>query len=90
MLIKDYNLTMLDLRKDYTNQINSIKDLTIYNNVQSYYNLEGIKNLVFTVTKLLNLVSKDIIQKYYSLQAIYNSKRKKYNKVSNYINLIVY
>ena len=61
MLIKDYNLTMLNSQEDQTNQINSIKDLTIYNNIQSYYNLKEINNLVFTTTKLLDLVSKDII-----------------------------
>ena len=61
MLIKDYNLTILNSCKNQTNQINSIKDLAIYNNIQSYYNLKEINNLVFTTTKLLDLVSKDII-----------------------------
>ena len=61
MLIKDYNLTMLNSCKNQTNQINSIKDLAIYNNIQSYYNPKEINNLVFTATKLSDLASKDII-----------------------------
>ena len=89
MSIKDYNLTILNSREDQTDWINLIKDLTIRNDVQHYYNLEGIENLVFTATKPPDLANKDTIQKFYSLQAIYDSERKKYNKVSDRIDLTV-
>ena len=59
------------------------------NDVWSYCDPEGIENLVFTATKPSDSASKDTIQKYHSLQAIYDSERKKYNKVSDRIDLIV-
>jgi len=61
MLIKDYNLTMLNSCEDWTNWINSIEDLAIRNDVWSYCNPEEIDNLVFTITKPSDLASKDII-----------------------------
>ncbi|EXK26512.1 hypothetical protein FOMG_16916 [Fusarium oxysporum f. sp. melonis 26406] len=87
MLINDHNLDMLNAREDWTNWINSIEDLIVRNDVWNYCDPEGIENLVFTATKLSDSASKDTIQKYHSLQAIYESKKKKYNKVSNRINL---
>ncbi|RKK56334.1 hypothetical protein BFJ69_g17657, partial [Fusarium oxysporum] len=57
--------------------------------VWSYCDPEGIENLVFTATKPSDSASKDTIQKYHSLQAIYDSERKKYDKVSDRIDLTV-
>uniref|UniRef100_A0A0D2YDN4 Uncharacterized protein n=1 Tax=Fusarium oxysporum (strain Fo5176) TaxID=660025 RepID=A0A0D2YDN4_FUSOF len=89
MSIKDHNLTLLNSREDWTNWINSIEDLAVRNDVWSYCDPEGIENLVFTVTKPSDSASKDTIQKYHSLQAIYDSERKKYDKVSDRIDLTV-
>ncbi|KAG4253841.1 hypothetical protein FPRO03_14238 [Fusarium proliferatum] len=89
MSIKDHNLTLLNSREDWTNWINSIEDLAVRNNVWSYCDPEGIENLVFTATKPSDSASKDTIQKYHSLQAIYDSERKKYDKVSDRIDLTV-
>jgi hypothetical protein len=88
--IKEHNLLMLNFRSDWTDWINSIEDLTIRNNVWNYYNPEGIENLVFTIIKPLDSASKDLIQRYYSLQAIYDSEKKKYDKVSKYIDITIY
>ncbi|KAH7394607.1 hypothetical protein BKA66DRAFT_455270 [Pyrenochaeta sp. MPI-SDFR-AT-0127] len=87
MSIKDYNLPMLNLRNDWTDWINSIEDLAVRNDVWNYCDPEGIENLVFTVTKPPDSASKDTIQKYHSLQAIYDSERKKYDKVSERIDI---
>ncbi|KAF6518157.1 hypothetical protein HZS61_002235 [Fusarium oxysporum f. sp. conglutinans] len=89
MSIKDHNLTLLNSREDWTNWINSIEDLAVRNDVWSYCDPEGIENLVFTATKPSDSASKDTIQKYHSLQAIYDSERKKYDKVSDRIDLTV-
>ncbi|KAH7394616.1 hypothetical protein BKA66DRAFT_373786, partial [Pyrenochaeta sp. MPI-SDFR-AT-0127] len=69
--------------------INSIEDLAVRNDVWNYCDPEGIENLVFTVTKPPDSASKDTIQKYHSLQAIYDSERKKYDKVSERIDITV-
>ncbi|KAI8416948.1 hypothetical protein FOFC_03261 [Fusarium oxysporum] len=89
MSIKDHNLTLLNSREDWTNWINSIEDLAVRNDVWSYCDPEGIEKLVFTATKPSDSASKDTIQKYHSLQAIYDSERKKYDKVSDRIDLTV-
>ncbi|KAH7464558.1 hypothetical protein FOMA001_g17641 [Fusarium oxysporum f. sp. matthiolae] len=89
MSIKDHNLAMLNAREDWTNWINSIEDLAVRNDVWNYCDLEGIENLVFTATKPSDSASKDTIQKYHSLQAIYESEKKKYDKVSDRIDLTV-
>ncbi|KAL1641601.1 hypothetical protein SLS61_010025 [Didymella pomorum] len=67
----------------------ALYDLAKQNEVWKYCDLLGIENLVFTLTKLLDLASKDTIQKFQSLQSIFNSKKKKYDKVSNRINYTV-
>ncbi|KAK2666788.1 hypothetical protein RAB80_017905 [Fusarium oxysporum f. sp. vasinfectum] len=89
MSIKDHNLTLLNSREDWTNWINSIEDLAVRNDVWSYCDPEGIENLVFTATKPSDSASKDTIQKYHSLQAICDSERKKYDKVTDRIDLTV-
>src|ERR1700722_18544396 len=89
MSIKDHNLSMLNFRSDWTDWINSIEDLAERNDVWNYCDPEGIENLVFTVTKPLHSASKDTIQKYHSLQAIYDSEKKKYDKVSERIDITV-
>ncbi|RKK75410.1 hypothetical protein BFJ68_g18105, partial [Fusarium oxysporum] len=89
MSIKDHNLAMLNAREDWTNWINSIEDLAVRNDVWNYCDPEGIENLVFTATKPSDSASKDTIQKYHSLQAIYESEKKKYDKVSDRIDLTV-
>jgi len=89
MSIKDHNLTMLNSREDWTNWINSIEDLAVRNDVWDYCDPDGIENLVFTAIKPPDSASKDTIQKYHSLQAIYDSERKKYDKVSDRIDLTV-
>ena len=86
MSIKNHNLPMLNSRPDWTDWINSIEDLAVRNDVWNYCDPE---NLVFTVTKPPDSASKDTIQKYHSLQAIYDSERKKYDKVSERIDITV-
>ncbi|KAL9564043.1 hypothetical protein ACKAV7_011817 [Fusarium commune] len=80
---------MLNAREDWTNWINSIEDLAVRNDVWNYCDPEGIENLVFTATKPSDSASKDTIQKYHSFQAIYESEKKKYDKVSDRIDLTV-
>src|SRR4051794_36586945 len=89
MSIKDHNLTMLNSREDWTNWINSIEDLAVRNDVWGYCDPEGIETLVFTAIKPPDSASKDTIQKYHSLQAIHDSVRKKYDKISDRIDLTV-
>lgn len=89
MSIKDHNLTMLNSREGWTDWINSIEDLAVRNDVWSYCDPEGIENLVFTATKPSDSASRDTIQKYHSLQAIYDSEKKKYDKVSERIDITV-
>src|SRR2546423_6267111 len=89
MSIKDHNLTMLNSREDWTNWINSIEDLAVRNDVWGYCDPEGIETLVFTAIKPPDSASKDTIQKYHSLQAIHDSVRKKYDRVSDRIDLTV-
>jgi hypothetical protein len=89
-LIRDYNLLMLNARSNWIDWYNSIEDLAKRNEVWKYCDLLGIKNLIFTLTKPSDSASKDTIQKFQSLQSIFNSKKKKYNKVSNRINYTVY
>ena len=80
---------MLNSREDWTDWINSIEDLAVRNDVWSYCDPEGIENLVFTATRPSDSASRDTIQKYHSLQAIYDSEKKKYDKVSDRIDLTV-
>src|ERR1051326_4580819 len=87
--IKEHNLPMLNTRNDWVDWINSIEDLAVRNDVWAYCNPEGIENLVFTVTKPPDSASRDVIQKYHSLQAIYDSDKKKYDKVSERIDITV-
>ena len=89
MSIKDHNLPMLNTRNDWTDWINSIEDLAVRNDVWNYCDPEGIENLVFTVTKPPDSANKDTIQRFHSLQAIYNSEKKKYDKVSERIDITV-
>ena len=49
----------------------------------------GIENLVFTSTKPSDSASKDTIQKFQSLQSIFDSEKKKYDKVSDRIDYTV-
>jgi hypothetical protein len=81
MSIKDHNLPMLNSRNDWTDWINSIEDLVVRNDVWHYCDPEGIENLVFTATKPPDSANKDVVQKYQFLQAIYDSEKKKYDKV---------
>ena len=90
MSIRDYNLLLLNLRNDQIDQINLIKDLAVRNDVWNFYNLNKVKNLTFTTTRPSNSITKDMIQKYYSLLVIYKSNKKWYNKVSKRIDIIVY
>jgi hypothetical protein len=60
-LIRDHNLLMLNARSDWIDWYNSIEDLAKRNEVWKYCNPLGIKNLIFTLIKPLDLVSKDII-----------------------------
>jgi hypothetical protein len=48
-----------------------------------------IENLVFTATKLPDSANRDTIQKYQSLLGIYESEKKKYDKVSERIDITV-
>lgn len=80
---------MLNAREDWTNWINSIEDLAVRNDVWSYCDPEGTETLVFTATKPSDSASKDTIQKYHSLQAIHDTEKKKYDKVSDRIDLTV-
>jgi hypothetical protein len=89
MSIKDHNLPMLNFRSDWSDWINSIEDLAVRNDVWTYCDPEGIENLIFTVTKPPDSAHKDTIQKYHSLQAIYDSEKKKYDKVSERIDITV-
>jgi hypothetical protein len=89
MSTKDHNLPMLNSRSNWTNWINSIEDLAVRNDMWIYCNPEGIKNLVFTANKPPDSANRDTIQRYHSLQAIYNSEKKKYNKVSESIDITV-
>jgi hypothetical protein len=87
MSIKDHNLPMLNARSDWTDWINSIEDLAVRNNVWKFCNPNGIENLTFTVNKPSDSASKDTIQRYHSLQAIYDSEKKRYDKVSERIDI---
>lgn len=89
MSIKDHNLPMLNFRNDWTDWINSIEDLAVRNDVWNYCDPEGIENLVFTVTKPPDSANKDVVQRYQVLQAIYDSEKKKYDKVSERIDITV-
>ena len=61
MSTREHNLPMLNARSDWIDWYNSIEDLAKRNDVWKYCDLLGIENLVFTLTKLLDLVSKDTI-----------------------------
>lgn len=89
MSTKDHNLTLLNSREDWTNWINSIEDLAVRNDVWNYCDPEGIESLAFTATKPSDSASKDTIQKYHSLQAIFESEKKRYDKVSDRIDITV-
>jgi hypothetical protein len=89
MSIKDHNLPMLNSRSDWTDWINSIEDLAVRNDVWNYCDPDGIDNLVFTATKPPDSAHRDIVQRYQALQAIYDSEKKKYDKVSERIDITV-
>lgn len=89
MSIKEHNLPMLNTREDWTDWTNSIEDLAVRNDVWIYCDPKGIENLVFTVTKPPDSASKDTVQRYQVLQAIYDSEKKKYDKVSERIDITV-
>ena len=89
MSIKDHHLPMLNNRNDWTDWINSIEDLAIRNDVWKYCDPLGIENLVFTSTKPPDSASKDTIQKFQSPQSIFDSEKKKYDKVSDRIDYTV-
>src|SRR5215475_1398833 len=89
MSIKDHNLTMLNSRENWTDWINSIEDLAVSNNVWNYCDPEGDEILVFNETRPLNTASRDAIQKFQGLRAIHDSEQKRYNKVTELINLTV-
>ena len=80
---------MLNTRSDWIDWYNSIKDLAKRNKVWKYCDPLGIKNLVFTSTKPSDSASKDTIQKFQSLQSIFDSEKKKYDKVSDRIDYTV-
>lgn len=80
---------MLNSRNDWADWINSIEDLAVRNDVWNYCDPEGIDNLVFTATKPPDSANKDIVQRYQALQAIYDSEKKKYDKVSERIDITV-
>ena len=89
MSIKEHHLTMLNSREDWNDWINSIEDLAVGNGVWKYCDPENVENLTFTASEPPNTAGKDMIQKFHTLQAIYDSKRKKYDKVSERIDLTV-
>jgi len=89
MSIKDHNLPMLNSRNDWTDWINSIEDLAVRNDVWNYCDPDGIDNLVFTATKPPDSAHRDVVQRYQALQAIYDSGKKKYDKVSERIDITV-
>ncbi|KAJ4405828.1 hypothetical protein N0V91_004937 [Didymella pomorum] len=74
---------MLNARSDWIDWYNSIEDLAKRNEVWKYCDLLGIENLVFTSTKPSDSASKDTIQN------IFDSEKKKYDKVSDRINYTV-
>ncbi|EFQ89959.1 hypothetical protein PTT_13596 [Pyrenophora teres f. teres 0-1] len=71
---------MLNARSDWIDWYNSIEDLAKRNEVWKYCDPLGIENLVFTATKPSDSASKDTIQKFQSLQSIFDSEKKKYDK----------
>src|SRR5256885_10938473 len=89
MSIKEHNLTMLNSREDWTDWINSIEDLAVGTDVWRYCDPEGIEDLVFTATKPSDTASKDTLQKYHTLRALFDSEKKQYDKISHHINLTV-
>lgn len=89
MSIKDHNLPLLNSRNDWTDWINSIEDLAVRNDVWNYCDPSGIDNLVFTATKPPDSAHRDVVQRYQALQAIYDSEKKKYDKVSERIDVTV-
>ena len=80
---------MLNNRSDWIDWYNSIEDLAKRNDVWKYCDPLGIENLVFTSTKPSDSASKDTIQKFQSLQSIFDSEKKKYDKVSDRIDYTV-
>lgn len=80
---------MLNTRNDWTDWINSIEDLAVRNDVWSICDPAEVENLVFTATRPPDSASRDTIQKYQSLLAIYESQKKRYDKVSERIDITV-
>ncbi|PZD22336.1 hypothetical protein A1F96_11211, partial [Pyrenophora tritici-repentis] len=80
MSTREHNLPMLNARSGWIDWYNSIEDLAKRNEVWKYCDPLGIENLVFTLTKPLDSASKDTIQKFQSLQSIFDSGKKKYDK----------
>nr|QCF41193.1 CcxB [Bipolaris sorokiniana] len=76
---------MLNSRSDWIDWYNSIEDLAKSNNVWQYCDPEGLEQLSFTTDQPSDSASKDTIQKFQSLQSIFDSKKKKYDKVSDRI-----
>jgi len=89
MAIKDHNLPMLNSRNDWTDWMNSIEDIAVRNDVWRYCDPEGFENLVFTATRPLDSANRDTVQRYQALQTIYNGEKKKYDKVSERIDITV-
>ncbi|KAF7448799.1 hypothetical protein A1F99_058480 [Pyrenophora tritici-repentis] len=89
MSTREHNLPMLNARSGWIDWYNSIEDLAKRNEVWKYCDPLGIENLVFTSTKPLDSASKDTIQKFQSLQSIFDSGKKKYDKVSDRIDYTV-
>ncbi|CAE7034426.1 hypothetical protein PTTW11_05430 [Pyrenophora teres f. teres] len=89
MSTREHNLPMLNARSDWIDWYNSIEDLAKRNEVWKYCDPLGIENLVFTATKPSDSASKDTIQKFQSLQSIFDSEKKKYDKVSDRIDYTV-
>ncbi|KAF3031265.1 hypothetical protein E8E12_000830 [Didymella heteroderae] len=76
---------MLNARSDWIDWYNSIEDLAKRNEVWKYCDPLGIENLVFISTKPSDSASKHTIQKFQGLQSIFDSEKKKYDKVSDRI-----
>ncbi|KAI1676026.1 hypothetical protein KJE20_14389 [Pyrenophora tritici-repentis] len=89
MSTRDHNLPMLNSRSDWIDWYNSIEDLAKRNNVWQYCDPEGLEQLSFTTDQPSDSASKDTIEKFQSLQSIFDSKKKKYDKVSDRIDYTV-
>ena len=89
MSIKDHNLPMLNTRHDWTDWYNSIKDLAVRNDVWPICDPAEVENLIFTATKPPDSATQETLQKYQSLLAIHQNIKKRYDKVSDRIDITV-